>query len=558
MAIIKHESSKNARYTDVLEYYTKKHVKDKTTGLYEPVLDELGHMQERENYAVTYINSHGNTEDPNHWASACIRTNLVFQENQEYDDVKIHQYIISHPEADRSQMTMEDLMTEGRAFAAQFFQGYDVLLAVHRDTDNDHIHISVNSVRAENCEEQDWMRVDADGAVLPGATRAGNKHHDDARFIQHCQDWLLDYTRKHNLTLEDNNAKAAEHKANRFDGRCREWAEVIRSAARDSRNLEQLSDKLLKENNIRLVRRGRTISIIPPGRKKPVRLGTLGMTNEDLYRLLDNGRYTESGNLPPEQEQEMHQDEERKYIQWLRLRREKNALKTEDTIAICQALIQDKLHAEGRLYTDADFRELDYLLKKAAYVERDLQTEADKLDALLDRWRQASDPDIPQAERRRHSSYVRWCGCDPDSSVELQDLRNERDIIRLEMEHIKSVREGLVQAADKWHDHNDILLPEKELQWTMSRKAQLQDQLMNCRASRKKLEQIAYNCQRAAMKRINNFEQLAKADKFYRLREEKLQREKELAAQLRAVQKQERSARQNLRDSSRKSAENAR
>ena len=81
---------------------------------------------------------------------------------------------------------------------------------------------------------------------------------------------------------------------------------------------------------------------------------------------------------------------------------------------------------------------------------------------------------------------------------------------------------------------------------------------MNCRASRKKLEEIAYNCQRAAMKRINNFEQLAKADKFYRLREEKLQREKELAAQLRAVQKQEHSARQNLQNSSRKSAENAR
>lgn len=235
-----------------------------------------------------------------------------------------------------------------------------------------------------------------------------------------------------------------------------------------------------------------------------------------------------------------------------------NALKTEDTIAICQALIQDKLHAEGRLYTDADFWELDYLLKKTAYVERDLQTEADKLDALLDRWEKALNPNIPQEERRRHSSYVRWCGCDPDSPVELQDLRNERDIIRLEMEHIKSVREGLVQASDKWHDSNDILLPEKELQWTISRKAQLQDQLMNCRASRKKLEEIAYNCQRAAMKRINNFEQLAKADKFYRLREEKLQREKELAAQLRAVQKQEHSARQNLQNSSRKSAENAR
>lgn len=57
---------------------------------------------------------------------------------------------------------------------------------------------------------------------------------------------------------------------------------------------------------------------------------------------------------------------------------------------------------------------------------------------------------------------------------------------------------------------------------------------------------------------ILDYAQWQKADKFYRLREEKLQREKELAAQLRAVQKQERSARQNLRDSSRKSAENAR
>lgn len=111
-----------------------------------------------------------------------------------------------------------------------------------------------------------------------------------ARFIQHCQDWLLDYTRRHGLTLEDNNARAAEHKAKRFGGRCQEWGEIIRSAARDSRNLEQLSGKLLKENNIRLVRRGRTISIVPPGRKKPIRLDTLGMTNEDLYRLLDNGQ----------------------------------------------------------------------------------------------------------------------------------------------------------------------------------------------------------------------------------------------------------------------------
>lgn len=44
MAIVKHSSSKNARYEDVLEYYTCRHREDSRTGYYAPILDKYGLM----------------------------------------------------------------------------------------------------------------------------------------------------------------------------------------------------------------------------------------------------------------------------------------------------------------------------------------------------------------------------------------------------------------------------------------------------------------------------------------------------------------------------------
>lgn len=185
---------------------------------------------------------------------------------------------------------------------------------------------------------------------------------------------------------------------------------------------------------------------------------------------------------------------------------------------------------------------------QTTYIERDLQLEADKLDILLERWKKYQDETLPAQERRRHGSYVRWCGCDPDASLELDDLLNQREIISLEMEHLSSIRDDLTQTADRWRGFNDLIWPEKNLSWTTSRKAQLKDQLENCRASRKKLEQMAYNCQRAAFRRINNREMAAKAERFYILRQEKLQKEKQLKAQLQAIRKKEREARRQSRD----------
>lgn len=165
MAIIKHKTSKNANYSDVLEYYTYQHTEDPDTGHYEPILNEYGSKQERENYSIAYINAHGSEEDPELWAAACIRTNLAHGKNKAYADVKNHEYIISHPAEDRPSMTMEDLLNEGKAFARENLKGYDALIAVHRDTDNDHIHITINSVRELAREKQSWMQKNEDGQV---------------------------------------------------------------------------------------------------------------------------------------------------------------------------------------------------------------------------------------------------------------------------------------------------------------------------------------------------------------------------------------------------------
>lgn len=135
MAIIKHVTSKNMSYNDVLDYFTYKHREDPERGSYEPILDEYGLLQERESCAIVCLDPYGRDADPRKWSLNCLKTNGRFGKNREKTDRKQHQYILSHPEEDRPKMTMEDLLEEGKAFARENLQGYDVLIAVHRDTE---------------------------------------------------------------------------------------------------------------------------------------------------------------------------------------------------------------------------------------------------------------------------------------------------------------------------------------------------------------------------------------------------------------------------------------
>ena len=241
MAIVKHNSSKNARYEDVLEYYTCRHREDSRTGHYEPILDEYGLMQPRSNCAALYLTADGTEAAPERWASACRRTNLRYGKNNKPGDRKSHEYILSHPAVDRDKLSLDDLLEEGRAFAKAFLQGYDCLIAVHRDTDNDHIHISLNSVRAGARAEREWMMRDGEGNILPCEIKAGGKHQDSAELRRAMNDWLRDYTRTHGWEAKDNNAITAKRRRERYEKRNEYLRHVLASVASQCRSTKELT-----------------------------------------------------------------------------------------------------------------------------------------------------------------------------------------------------------------------------------------------------------------------------------------------------------------------------
>lgn len=692
MAIVKHKSGKNVCYADVLDYYSYKHTEDPDTGHYEPILDEYGLKQQREDYTVAYITAYGDEDAPEKWASACIRTNYAFGKNGDYKDVKNHEYIISHPAADRPKMTMEDLLTEGKAFVQANLRGYDALIAVHRDTDNDHVHITINSVRALQREEEPWMVKNSDGSTKPCEMAAGGKHQDSAAFRRHCNDWLLEYTRAHGLEVKDNNVLADRHKEERqerYDAATggnltvhqRQLREAFLKARSTSGSLQELTDTLMADYGIKLIQRGHTISLLHPEKSKADRLRTLGLddsflqfddapteleepteqqtgspppenktyvqrlterraknsekvkvaigqadavVNEKLKPLSKRKRrgngtltvskldaliqktlyaqkdlQTEAGRLdtilerwqqsqdptlPPEERQrhksylercgltstawiteyclEISQEltqlsetrdalrqkkfsagnefypESRKYFQWLRERRLDNTGKAEDTITRAEEIISRKLRSGGKYYSEGDFRELNYLIRKTTYVERDLQTEKDKLDALLDRWQKYQDTTLPRKEHLSHENFLRWCGCEPDSPIELEYLRIQRELTDLQIQHIVSVREGLMDTTQQWNGVNET--PASKRTMALDRERQLKHQLQDVRANRVQLGEIATNCQRAVRHRVYKEDALAKADFFRGKWMETLDKEKKIQQQLSEVRRQKR------------------
>lgn len=303
MALIKHRTSKNAQYDDVLDYYTYQHEESQKTGHYEPILDENGLKKERENYSVAYINAKGQEDEPEKWAAACMRTNLQYRKNLDEGDRKNHEYIISHPAEDREKMSMKDLMEEGKQFARENFPGYDCLIAVHRDTDNDHIHVTLNSVRAQQREEQPWM-MKKNGQTLASEMAAGGKHQNSPQLQRHLNDWLLEYSRQKGWAREDNNAKADANRAARHGDKNEQMKTALLETATRCRSLTELQQRLKAESNMELKIRGNTLSIQHPDSKKAVRLKRLGIETVDLTRRMQGEQYKFTPEVAQEQKKQ--------------------------------------------------------------------------------------------------------------------------------------------------------------------------------------------------------------------------------------------------------------
>lgn len=446
LAILKHKTSKNLSYGDVFDYYTYRHREDSETGHYEPILDEFGQMQQRENCAVIALDPYGRDADPAQWAAACYKTNQAHHKNNKPSDRKNHEYIISHPESDRDKMSMEDLLAEGKAFVRANLKGYDAIIAVHRDTDNDHIHITINSCRSLERDEESWMMKNDDGTTMRCETMAGGKHQNSPEFQHHCNDWLLVYSKDHGLTLEDNNAKAKQHKAERYAEKNLELKRLLLSTAEISHSIRDFQHRLATEHQIQLIVRGKTISVLPPDRKKAIRLRTLNLDAAELLRTIGiTNREFSPDTARQELEQQEAQSQTSQDSRWLRDCRTKN---NQAAVALLQAaeriLTESALHNGN--YDLQDITSLKQVIGKITYAQRDLKTELDKLTRIADRWQSALNSKDPQ-QQEKGLRYIQRCGFDPNSQADFSELVSMQKLAAVQIEHLAMQQAALIQIA---------------------------------------------------------------------------------------------------------------
>ena len=193
MAIIKHIKSRNANYSDALEYLLFQH--NEKTG--KPVLDDSGRKVLREEFYMDGLNC-----DPMSFDKECERTNQFFHKNQKRGDIKSHHYIISFDPADVTEcgLTGEKAQALCLEYARQNFPGYQALVVTqtdgHNGSGNIHTHIVINSVRKYAVDRQDYMDK-------PHEQEAGYKHRSTSKLLDHLKQEVMDMCNREGLHQVD-------------------------------------------------------------------------------------------------------------------------------------------------------------------------------------------------------------------------------------------------------------------------------------------------------------------------------------------------------------------
>ena len=166
MAIVKHIKSRNANYSDALNYLIFQH--DESTG--KMILDEFDRPLRRDELYVDGLNCNPDTFDVE-----CYECNEHFKKNRSRSEIKSHHYIISYDPADAIEcdLTGEKAQALSLDLAQKIFPGYQALIVTHTDghngSGNIHTHIVINSVRKELCSV--GFHHDSAGYALPHALR---------------------------------------------------------------------------------------------------------------------------------------------------------------------------------------------------------------------------------------------------------------------------------------------------------------------------------------------------------------------------------------------------
>ena len=193
MAVLKHIASKNADYSQIMDYMLFQH--DEFT--MKPVLDENGRMVLREEYYIDGINC-----EPMLFDKECEKLNAQYHKNQNYDDIKSHHYILSFDPKDKDDhgLTGEQAQALGMEYAKKNFPGHQALVCTHMDghngSGNIHVHIIINSLRKLDVEPHSFMERPCD-------SRAGYKHHLTDGYLRHLQQSVMDMCHRENLYQVD-------------------------------------------------------------------------------------------------------------------------------------------------------------------------------------------------------------------------------------------------------------------------------------------------------------------------------------------------------------------
>ena len=92
MAILKHIKSRNANYSNAIDYLLFQH--DESTG--KKIKDEMGRSLLRDEFYMDGLNC-----DPMSFDKECSLTNAKFHKNKKSSEIKSHHYIISFDPDDK-------------------------------------------------------------------------------------------------------------------------------------------------------------------------------------------------------------------------------------------------------------------------------------------------------------------------------------------------------------------------------------------------------------------------------------------------------------------------
>ena len=295
MATLKHIASKNSDYSAAETYLVYQH--DEFSG--KKILDEQGRPKLRESYILDTLEC-GEAS----FATACLLANRKYDKNNNPDDIKSHQYIISFDPRDAVEngLTMEKAQALGLNFCKENFPGHPAIVCTHPDghnhSGNIHVHIVIGSVRTQEVERKPYMQK-------PRDWREGMKHSSTAQTMRHlrvavmemCQDAKLyqidllsskkrvserEYwmKRRGQMKLDRENAALLAAGQQPTQTEFETAKETLRKQISDvldtAMSFEDFSDRLLQQYGITVKESRGRLSYLPAGRTKFIRAHSIG------------------------------------------------------------------------------------------------------------------------------------------------------------------------------------------------------------------------------------------------------------------------------------------